>query len=81
VVIFKELGLLPNHAYPAVYSGIYQGHPIIPSHATDGLLCACEHESTCKAIIAVFETHWTVHDLGIMDTFFGFYFVSSSNLS
>jgi hypothetical protein len=28
-VIFKELGLLPNRADPVVYSGIFQGHPII----------------------------------------------------
>jgi hypothetical protein len=28
-VIFKEIGLLPNRADPAVYSGIFQGHPII----------------------------------------------------
>jgi hypothetical protein len=78
-VIFKELGLLPNRADPAVYSGIFQGHPIILGRATDDFLCACEHESTYKAIIAVFETHWTVHALGIVDTFFGLHFVSSDD--
>jgi hypothetical protein len=70
-VIFKELGLLPNRADPAVYSGIFDGHPVIL------FLCACEHESSYNTIIAIFETHWTVHALGIVDTFFGLYFVSS----
>jgi hypothetical protein len=40
-------------------------------------MCACEHEATYKAIIEVFEMHWTVRDLGIVDTFFGLHFVSS----
>jgi hypothetical protein len=36
-------------------------------------------EATYKAIIAVFETHWTVHALCIVDTFFGLHFVSSDD--
>jgi hypothetical protein len=28
-VIFNELGLLSNDADPAVYSGIFQAHPLI----------------------------------------------------
>jgi hypothetical protein len=43
---FKELGLLPNRADPAVYSGMFQGHPVIIGRATDNFLCACQHEST-----------------------------------
>jgi hypothetical protein len=77
-VIFKELGLLPNRADPAVYSGIFQGHPLILGRATDDFLCACEHEATYKAVVAVFETHWTIHALGIVDTFFGLHFVLSN---
>jgi hypothetical protein len=78
-VIFKELGLLPNRADHAVYSDIFQGEPIILGQATNDFLCACEHESTYKATVAVFKTHWTVHALGIIDTFFGLHFVSSND--
>jgi hypothetical protein len=28
-MIFQEIGILPNRADPAVYSGIFQGHPVI----------------------------------------------------
>jgi hypothetical protein len=34
---------------------------------------------TYKAIVAVFERHWTVHALGMVDTFFGLHSVSSDN--
>jgi hypothetical protein len=78
-VIFKELGLIPNRADPAVYSGIFQGHPLILGRATDDFLCACQHEATYLAVVAVFETHWKVHALGIVDTFFGLHFVSSDD--
>jgi hypothetical protein len=78
-VIFTDLGLLPNRADPAVYSGIFQGHAIILGRTTDNFLCACEHESTYQAIVAVFEKRWTVHALGIVDTFFGLHFVSSAD--
>jgi hypothetical protein len=78
-VIFNELGLLPNRADPAVYSGIFQGQPIILGRATDDFLCACANEATYKAIVAVFETHWTVHSLGLVDTFFGLHFVISDD--
>jgi hypothetical protein len=56
-VIFNDLGLLQNCADPAVYSGIFQGHPIILGRAMDDFLCACEHEATYKAIVAIFEAH------------------------
>jgi hypothetical protein len=78
-VIFKELDLLPNRADPALYSGIYQGHPLILGRATDDFLCACEHEATYIAVVAVFESHWKVHTLGLVDTFFGLHFVSSDD--
>jgi hypothetical protein len=42
-------------------------------------LCACEHEATYKAIVAVFEARWTVHTLGLVDTFFGLHLVSSKD--
>jgi hypothetical protein len=45
-VIFKELGLLQNCADPAVYSGIFKGHPIILGRVMDDFLFACEHEAT-----------------------------------
>jgi hypothetical protein len=79
VVIFNELCLLPNRADPAVYSGIFCGHPIIPCCATDDFLCACEDEATYKAIVAFFETHWTVHSLGLVETFFGSHFITSKD--
>jgi hypothetical protein len=78
-VIFKELGLLPNRADPAVYSGIFQGDQVILGRATDDFLCACASEATYKAILIVFEKHWKVHALGIVDTFFGLHFVSSDD--
>jgi hypothetical protein len=65
-VIFKDLGLLP-----AVYSGIFQGHPIILGQA--------KHKATYKATVAVFETRWTIHTLGLVNTFFGLRFVSSKD--
>jgi hypothetical protein len=78
-LIFEDLGLLPNQADWAVYSGIFQGHPVILGRATDDFLCACEHEATYKAIVAIFEVRWTVHALGIIDTFFGLHFVSTKD--
>jgi hypothetical protein len=68
---FNELGLLPNCANPAVYSGIFQGHPVILGRATDNFLCACQHKATYDAMIAVFRKTWTEHALGLVDTFFG----------
>jgi hypothetical protein len=78
-VIFKDLGLIPNRADPAVYSGIFQGKPVILGRATDDFLCACESEATYKAIVTVFESRWTVHALGVVDTFFGLHFVSTKD--
>jgi hypothetical protein len=78
-IIFKDLGLIPNRADPAVYSGIFQGNPVILGRATDDFLCACESEVTYKAIVTVFESCWTVHALGIVDTFFGLHFVSTKD--
>ncbi len=78
-VIFKELGLLPNRADPAVYSGIFQGHSVILGRATDDFLCACQNEVTYKAIVAVLETHWTVHSLSLVETFFGLHFIPSKD--
>jgi hypothetical protein len=75
-MIFNKLGLLPNCANPAVYSVIFQGHPLILGRATDDFLCACQHEMTYDAIITVFQKTWTVHALGLVDTFFGLHFVN-----
>jgi hypothetical protein len=78
-VIFNELGLLLNRADPAVYAGIFQGHPIILGCATYDFLCACKNEATYKASVAVFETHWTVHSLALVETFFGLHFITSKD--
>jgi hypothetical protein len=78
-VIFKELGLVPNRANSAVYFGIFQNHPVIIGRATDDFLCACEHKSTYEAIVKVFKHRWTIHALGIVNTFFGLHFVISAD--
>jgi hypothetical protein len=80
-VIFTDFGLLPNRADPAVYSGIFQGNAVILGQATDDFLCACEHETTYLAIVAVFEQRWTVHALGLVDTFFGLHLYHPKTLS
>jgi hypothetical protein len=38
----------------AIYSGTYQGFPVIIGQATDNFLCACQHEKTYEAIVEAF---------------------------
>ena len=76
-VIFNELALLPNHADPSVYCGLFENAPVILCRATDDFLCLCDSETIYTRIVAVFEKHWTVHTLGQVSTFFGLHIVVS----
>jgi hypothetical protein len=58
-VIFDDLGLIPNSADPAVYTGFFNHKPIILGHATADFLCICHDEATYHARVAVFEKRWT----------------------
>jgi hypothetical protein len=76
--IFTDLKLTPNRADPSVYSGHFQGSPLIMCRATDDFLVICEFRSTYDAIVAIFKAQWTIHALGSVTTFFGINFHVSS---
>ena len=76
-VIFDDLGLTPNRADPAVYTGFFNKKPVILGRATDDFLCICHDEATYHAMVAVFEKRWTVHSLHLVKEFFGLTFVHS----
>ncbi len=76
-VIFDDLGLVPNCADPAVYTGFFNHKPVILGRATDDFLCICHDEATYHAMVAVFEKRWTVHSLHLVKEFFGLNFVPS----
>ena len=76
-VIFTDLGLIPNRADSAVYSGFFQDKPVILGRATDDFLYLYHDEATYHAMVAVFKKRWSVHSLNLVQTFFGLNFVHS----
>jgi hypothetical protein len=53
--IVNDLGLLANRAEPCVYSGIYNGKPVILCCATDDFLLICKDSSTYNKMIVAFR--------------------------
>ena len=76
-VIFDELKLMPNRADSCIYQGIMQGHLVILARATDDILIATTHVDAYQAIVSIFQGKWKVHDMGIVEHYFGLRFVHS----
>ncbi len=76
-VIFDELKLIPNCADHCIYHGIVKNSLVMIARATDDLLIAPLSFDAYQTIVKIFGQHWKIHDMGIVEHYFGLQFVHS----
>jgi hypothetical protein len=78
-VIINELLLSPNRADTCIYQGTVQGYLVLMARAPDDILIATPHIDAYHHIVTVFKRKWKVHDIGIVEHYFGLRLVNSTS--
>ena len=76
-VIFGQLGLTKNQADQCIYQGTINNHHVIMAQAMDDILIGTRSLENYNHIISHLESHWKIHNMGIVSHFFGLRFLFS----
>ncbi len=77
VIMDKPLCLTPNWANSCIYQGMVKQSMVFIARATDDRLIATPSPDAYKYVVSILCSHWKVHDMELVEHYFGLQFIHS----